>query len=595
MRISLSIRLHNVCNIHTLLPSTTSSSDNEEEEDDNVVEAWLSYRLLDTVIQSKKFEMYPTRTQNFEANEDVFDLSAANRISSLSSPSFDVYLCTHGSLLGRTRVNIQRLLALDEGDGALTERAGKGTFYFTTEAADSGYEQDESSADASIEVSMSLKRELITSGNAYKLEPSTPSTTTSCCQTSPLRSAIPQHPNELLASTPDAMAAPAPAPVVAVPTQGAATTSTADDRIQFEKERRRWEEWRHKEEMKWHSKMREQESAALNALDEQSKAQERQNSKEIEAKKKEFEALEGRLRKALGEVEKRERRIRTVEASREAEYTTKMAEVELKQRLLKEESKHAAEIEVAKVRAANERVATAEKATAVAEERARAMETNFEAFKKAHRESHEGSLQQEISTLKGELVAAESRINKAIQEKNEADSEKEQHRANVHKLAKALKKEKLKVQALEDKERKQFLLERKRHCLEISNNREELMRITSQLQGIDSNAGAVGATGTSAGENSSINCSAPLKATLANSILSQKAQVPGPLPAPLTPPRHPWTKSAAVSTTCRSEDDSLRLAGGLGAMSLTPTAEVWNGTAINTTRHKASDSKLHLG
>lgn len=142
MRISLSIRLHNVCNIHTLLPSTTSSSDNEEEEDDNVVEAWLSYRLLDTVIQSKKFEMYPTRTQNFEANEDVFDLSAANRISSLSSPSFDVYLCTHGSLLGRTRVNIQRLLALDEGDGALTERAGKGTFYFTTEAADSGYEQD---------------------------------------------------------------------------------------------------------------------------------------------------------------------------------------------------------------------------------------------------------------------------------------------------------------------------------------------------------------------------------------------------------------------------------------------------------------------
>ena len=45
-------------------------------------------------------------------------------------------------------------------------------------------------------------------------------------------------------------------------------------------------------------------------------------------------------------MEKRERRIRTVEASREAEYTTKMAEVELKQKLLKEETKHAAELEV---------------------------------------------------------------------------------------------------------------------------------------------------------------------------------------------------------------------------------------------------------
>ena len=560
----LSIRLGKAKNVHNLLPTTACSG-----EDDHVVEAWLSYCVLGTVVQSPKF------TQNFEEEiEDVFDLTAgssiSNLISSLSLSSFDVYICTHGTLLGRTKVDIQQLLALnDEGDGAFAERSGKGTFYFTNEAC----KQDEKPApEASIEVSMSLKRECGVVSRTCKLEPTA---TTTPCQTSPFKPIIPQH-QQLSESS-----APAPAPAAAAPTH--------DERIQFEKERRRWEEWRHKEEMKWHNKMREQETAALKALDEQSKAQHHQNSKEIDAKKKEFENLEGRLRKALAEVEKRERRIRTVEASREAEYMTKMAEVELKQKLLKEESKHAAEIESAKLKAANERVAVAEKATAVAEERVRAIESNFEAFKKAHRESHEGSLQQEISTLKGELVAAESRINKAVQEKNEANFEKEQHRVTVNKVAKALKKEKLKVQAMEEKERQQFLLERKRHCLERSNNREELMRITSQLQGLDTNAGPTGSDDSkciSAGKDS---------------MPQQKLRVTCPLPAPLTPPRHPLSTTTTVSS---SEADRLRHPVGLGKTNLdahcastiqaTPATKIWNGTAIDTTRHVASDSKVQL-
>ena len=550
---SLSIRLCNAKNIHTLLP--TSSSADEDEGD--VVEAWLSYRLFGTVTQSKKFELYPTRSKNFEAAEDVFDLtgtSSIDLISSLTTSSFDVYICTHGSVLGRTRVNIQHLLALnEEGDEGFAERAGKGTFYFTNEAIGERKEDESTAEEVSVEISMALKREsrrddVLVASCACKIDPST---TTNYCQTSPLKLAI--EPSASISSATESAPVPASAPA---PTSAPALSSvpTQDERIQFEKERRRWEEWRHKEEMKWHNKMREQETAALKALDEQSKKMAAQNSKEMDAKKKEFENLEGRLRKALAEVEKRERRIRTVEASREAEFTTKMAEVELKQKLLKEETKHAAEIENAKLKAANERVAMAEKATAVAEERVRAIESNFDAFKKAHRESHEGSLQQEISTLKGELVAAESRINTAIQEKNEANFEKEQHRASVHKLAKALKKEKLKVQSMEEKERQQFLLEKKRHCTEMSNNREELNRITAQLQGLDTNAGPASVDGTSADKDG---------------IPSQKHRVAGPLPAPLTPPRHPLTSS-----------DSKLLLDRVHS-------------AIDTTRHVSSDSKLH--
>ena len=333
---SLSIRLDKAKNLHNLLPIPPS-------DDENVVEAWLSYRLLDTtLLQTEKFEIYATRTEGFEANEDVFklELPATGNLTAALSKSFDVYLCTHGSILGRLEVNISRLLTLNEGGDQFAERAGRGTFYFAI-AANDKEDDDESSDASSIEVSMSLRPELTdgiatgigssnssSSSRTCKLEATT---TTTSCQT------LAQHPKA--APLPTQSQTPSPSTT-------RTTGTTADDRIEFEKERRRWEEWRHKEELKWHNKMRERETAALKALDEQSKAQERENAKEIDAKKKEFESLEGRLRKAVAEVEKRERRIRTVEASREAEYTTKMAEVELKQKLLKEETKHAAELEV---------------------------------------------------------------------------------------------------------------------------------------------------------------------------------------------------------------------------------------------------------
>ena len=336
---SLSIRLDKAKNLHNLLP--IPPADNE-----NVIEAWLSYRLLDaTLIQTEKFEIYATRTEGFDASEDVFklELSATGNLTAALSKSFDVYLCTHGSILGRFEVNISRLLTLNEGGDQFAERAGRGTFYFG--AAANGKEDDDESSDASsIEVTMSLRPELndgiaadicssssSSSSRTCKLEATT---TTTSCQTQP---AVAQH--NKAAPLPTQTQTPSPSTT-------RTTGTTADDRIEFEKGRRRWEEWRHKEELKWHNKMRERESAALKALDEQSKAQERENAKEIDVKKKEFENLEGRLRKALAEVEKRERRIRTVEASREAEYTTKMAEVELKQKLLKEETKHTAELEV---------------------------------------------------------------------------------------------------------------------------------------------------------------------------------------------------------------------------------------------------------
>ena len=336
---SLSIRLDKANNLHNLLPIPP-------DVNENVVEAWLSYRLLDaTLIQTEKFEIYATRTEGFDASEDVFklELSATGNLTAALSKSFDVYLCTHGSILGRFEVNISRLLTLNEGGDQFAERAGRGTFYFGA-AANGKEDDDESSNASSIEVTMSLRPELNDGIAADMCSSSSSSssrtckllatTTTTSCQTKP---AVAQH--NKAAPLPTQTQTPSPSTT-------RTTGTTADDRIEFEKERRRWEEWRHKEELKWHNKMRERESAALKALDEQSKAQERENTKEIDAKKKEFENLEGRLRKALAEVEKRERRIRTVEASREAEYTTKMAEVELKQKLLKEETKHTAELEV---------------------------------------------------------------------------------------------------------------------------------------------------------------------------------------------------------------------------------------------------------
>lgn len=241
-----------------------------------------------------------------------------------------------------------------------------------------------------------------------------------------------------------------------------------------------------------------------------------------------------------------------------------------------------------KLKAANERAAAADKATAAAEDRAKQIEHSFEEYKKHQRETPEAALHQENATLKGELAASESKINKVVQEKNEALFEKEQHRANVHKLVRALKREKQKLAALEEKDRGQLRLEyaNRGQCLAVGGNREELHRIRNELNSLGGNNGNP--------QLPTPQTKSFIPARAAPASMSQQSatspQKPRPIPSPLTPPTHPTSKRRP-----ENDENSAYICNHSNHLlqSTPPGAlKMWNGTALKTRRHVSSDSKL---
>lgn len=64
------------------------------------------------------------------------------------------------------------------------------------------------------------------------------------------------------------------------------------------------------------------------------------------ASKSEYEKLESRLRRALIEVEAKERQLKDIELGHQNEQKRRLAGIDLKEKLLKEELKHSIQIEV---------------------------------------------------------------------------------------------------------------------------------------------------------------------------------------------------------------------------------------------------------
>ena len=335
--------------IHGLLLSNpVESPDNISNNDNAVLQAWLSYTYLGTVIQTKKFQIQATGIQDFAAIADGFMLRSsvlhlAEFFADEANGILKVFLCADGTVLGTATVDIQRMLSL-EGEEDFVQRTGRGEFAIERRESNSNcsiFWRDAviTKNYPSIQVAVLLKREE-TGSTLQVIE----SSTTVSSQTSPKPNKRqepelppPQDPVSLSASTTCNADANA---------NERTPSCLSEEKIKFEKERRKWEEWRHKEEIKWHKKMREQELAAMKSLDEESKAKEKQRVKAAEASRQELFERETRLRKASAEVDKRERRVRTLEASREVEYTTKMAEAQLKERIVTEEIAHAVAIEV---------------------------------------------------------------------------------------------------------------------------------------------------------------------------------------------------------------------------------------------------------
>ena len=181
-----------------------------------------------------------------------------------------------------------------------------------------------------------------------------------------------------------------------------------------------FEVWRTAEEARFLAEMKQKEVVRMQTLESEWRKHEKARSEEMAQLRKEGEALQAKLRKSLHAAEGREKKLlgaeegltkRRKELEREAALRATDAQSAI--RRLQEECEHKLKLE--RLKMAEVARAKEELEAQVAEERAKAkaVEAEFDAFRREARASPEAQLQGDVARLQAKLAETEARLHKA--------------------------------------------------------------------------------------------------------------------------------------------------------------------------------------
>ncbi|CAN0478608.1 unnamed protein product, partial [Ectocarpus sp. 12 AP-2014] len=258
-----------------------------------------------------------------------------------------------------------------------------------------------------------------------------------------------------------------------------AKAERAEAEVDLERARVEWERWRVVEEAKFAKRLREKDEA----LEQKWEAREATRRRELSHAQADYSKLEGKLRKALSEVEGRERQLKAREESWKTDHAQKLSELQLLQRRLREETKHQVDLERMKVKALEKQVASHAKSLEDARARVAATDEDLERFRQQQRRTPEGGLKQEVYRLGAAKAEAEAQIERERSLKNKALLEKEEYRANIHKLARALRRHQERETTCARREMEQLRLEylAREERFMLDGDRNELRTIKQEL------------------------------------------------------------------------------------------------------------------
>ncbi|CBJ32316.1 centrosomal protein 120 [Ectocarpus siliculosus] len=258
-----------------------------------------------------------------------------------------------------------------------------------------------------------------------------------------------------------------------------AKAARAEAEVDLERARVEWERWRVVEEAKFAKRLREKDEA----LEQKWEAREATRRRELSHAQADYSKLEGKLRKALSEVGARERQLKAREESWKTDHAQKLSELQLLQRRLREETKHQVDLERMKVKALEKQVASHAKSLEDARARAAATDEDLERFRQQQRRTPEGGLRQEVYRLGAAKAEAEAQIERERSLKNKALLEKEEYRANIHKLARALRHHQERETTCARREMEQLRLEylAREERFMLDGDRNELRTIKQEL------------------------------------------------------------------------------------------------------------------
>lgn len=461
---------------------------------------WLSYRFMGTVVQS----------DSLSCEKDFMPMINAFRLqgSMLEHKILKIYLCTEGEVIGTASIDLRQLILFDqESDGRIVYNE-----YSIKPQRDERIEKivDENRNNQAFapRIAVRLCIDRVPANNreeAHKVI--SRGQHSHAIVSSSTSSQTMNDDGEQLSSPKDSLDLLA---AVAVASNKEDELSAREKELlirekklleatdSIERKRSEWEQWRYQQEGEWQEKLRRKEAAMLQVVEERSRVIEKERLGEIQSSKKEYEKLENRLRKAVLDVEAKERQLKDIELRQQHQVKIRLAELESKEKLLKEELKHSIGIERAKTNAAIEDGVAARKAAAAANKKVDMIVCEIDKLREQQRSSPEFSLLRQLAELKGQLVDSERRIETLKAEKNQISIEKEHFRSNVHKMAKALQLERKKTMTKKREEcnnqQVRLSYDTDENAFVLGGGQAEIQRILSDLCNI-SQLKAVGSIG----------------------------------------------------------------------------------------------------
>ena len=256
----------------------------------------------------------------------------------------------------------------------------------------------------------------------------------------------------------------------------------------YQMEQRHWEQWRQNQELEWSQKLRAKEDAVMRLLEKKAEEKEKELSRAMNNFQLEHGRLEQRLKKAIHDVELKERKLVNEDLKRKSDYDQKLADLQIKQHRMKSEANRVVEREKAKAQFNLDRIASLEEATRKAEERTRMLENELDEFHRRYRNSTEASLVQEVTTLKGKINDTNAALLHERAEKTKAVLDRDKYKCKMRQLTKALQREKNKKDAEVRHEAQKLRLEylAQEQVFHLDGDKDVLRTIKEELRNLNS-------------------------------------------------------------------------------------------------------------
>lgn len=251
-----------------------------------------------------------------------------------------------------------------------------------------------------------------------------------------------------------------PAPFPAADADAAAKSDLLSEReralIQAQSD---WEQWRQNAEKEWRESLAEKEASIRNQAKQEAQAFIDVKLDDLKRTQQEVNRMEVRLKAAMDAVDQQKSKLQQQEQQLEIRAAQKIQELQLLAKRVKSEAKTVIDAEKLKCASLQHQLNNAQDYALSMEKKLKHIEEEYNSLKSASRNFPETLLREEIASLRARLNEASEQLEREKGSKATLALEREHFRAQMHRVANALKREREKSSAMARQEIEQLRLE----------------------------------------------------------------------------------------------------------------------------------------